>query len=77
MIFQQQILQEVVYLKKVISNVLDNNYKKIVYVSCNPLTLKNDLDYLKEKYIIKEISMLNMFVKSKHLECIALLENKK
>lgn len=59
--------------KKVINNLLNESYKKIIYVSCNPLTLKNDLDHLKEKYIIKEISMLNMFVKSKHLECICLL----
>ncbi len=62
--------------KKVISNLLEGDYKKIVYVSCNPLTLKSDLEYLKEKYNIKEISMLNMFVKSKHLECICLLIRK-
>lgn len=61
---------------KVIFNILNGNYNRVVYVSCNPLTLKRDLEYLKEKYIIKEISMLNMFVKSKHMECVVLLTRK-
>ncbi len=62
--------------KKVISNIIKGDYKKVIYVSCNPLTLKRDLDYLKEQYEVKEISMLNMFVKTEHMECICLLENK-
>ena len=47
---------------------------KIIYVSCNPNTLKRDLLIMKDYYYIKECSVVNMFVKTKHIETIVLLE---
>lgn len=62
--------------KKVISNINNNKYPKVIYVSCNPLTLKRDLKFLEDKYVVKEISLLNMFVKTQHVETICMLELK-
>lgn len=62
--------------KKVISNINNNKYSKVIYVSCNPLTLKRDLKFLEDKYVVKEISVLNMFVKTEHVESICMLELK-
>ena len=49
--------------------------KNIVYISCNPNTLKRDLSNL-DRYELKELSACDMFPKTKHVECIALLERK-
>ena len=48
--------------------------KKIVYVSCNPETLKNNLDYLTgEGYAVQRIQPVDMFPFTSHVESIALL----
>ncbi len=46
---------------------------KIVYISCNPVTLKRDLDYLSKHYDIRMIQPVDMFPFTDHVECIALL----
>ena len=50
--------------------------KKIVYISCNPSTLANDLKILKEKYDIKVVQPVDMFPHTYHVETIALLHLK-
>ena len=50
---------------------------RIVYVSCNPVTLARDLTYLLDKYEVKEVVPVDMFPHSAHVECITLLERKK
>ena len=62
--------------KKVINNLLNSGVKRIVYVSCNPDTLKQNIDDLSSKYEIIKFSIVNMFVRTKHLECVVLLELK-
>ncbi len=47
---------------------------KIVYVSCNPVTLKRDLNLLDKNYIVKEISVVNMFRNTSHVESVILLK---
>ena len=47
---------------------------KIVYVSCNPATLKRDLNYLNKFYTVKSIQPVDMFPFTSHVELIALLE---
>ncbi|MBQ5541585.1 MAG: 23S rRNA (uracil(1939)-C(5))-methyltransferase RlmD [Erysipelotrichales bacterium] len=48
--------------------------KKIVYVSCNPETLKDNLDYLTgEGYAVQKIQPVDMFPFTSHVESIALL----
>ncbi len=62
--------------KKVIENLLDIGANKVIYVSCNIKTLKRDLNLLTEKYEIKEMTPVNMFYRTEHVECIALLYKK-
>lgn len=47
--------------------------KKIIYVSCNPMTLVRDIKDLKERYIFKEITLFDMFPNTYHVECVCLL----
>ena len=63
-------------LSKSVINILNkSNSKKIVYISCNPKTLKRDIDKL-DKYNLKDISACSMFPRTKHIECVCLLERK-
>ena len=59
--------------KKVIDFLNKGNAKTIVYVSCNPKTLKRDLDLL-DKYSLIKLECINMFNKTKHVECVCKLE---
>ena len=46
--------------------------KNIVYVSCNPMTLKRDIEILKEKgFKVKSIQGVDMFPYTYHIECVA------
>lgn len=57
--------------KDVIDMINKNDFKKIVYVSCNPLALVNDLRKInkaKEKDI--EIKLFDMFPYTKHVESV-------
>ena len=58
------------YLKQISSN-------KIVYVSCDPITLARDLEKLSELYDIDEITPVDMFPNTSHVECVSLLSRKK
>ena len=59
-----------------ISNILEINPKKIIYVSCEPMTLTRDLSVIKEKYDVKEITLIDMFPNTYHCESVAVLERK-
>lgn len=51
--------------------------KKIVYVSCNPVSLSRDLRTLTHNgYKVETIQPVDMFPFTHHVECIALLINK-
>ena len=56
-------------LKKIKSN-------KIVYVSCNPITLARDLNLLKDLYNIIEITPVDMFPNTSHVECVSVMRLK-
>ena len=59
-----------------IDTILSIHPKKIVYVSCDPMTLVRDLNILKEHYDIIEITPFDMFPNTYHVECVCLLQNK-
>lgn len=48
--------------------------KRIVYVSCDPSTLARDIAILKEKnYLVQCITAIDLFPRTPHTECVALL----
>ena len=62
--------------KDVVAQVLSLHPGKIVYVSCNPATLARDLEMLSDQYEILEITPVDMFPHTYHIESIALLKRK-
>ena len=62
--------------KGMIDNIIEINPKKIIYVSCDVITLARDLNQLSKKYIIKEIQPIDLFPQTYHVENIASLELK-
>ena len=50
--------------------------KKIVYVSCNPVTMARDLSYLKDLYDVKKVVPVDMFPNTSHVETVCVLERK-
>lgn len=62
--------------KKTLKNILDINPNKIIYISCNPVTLARDYNILKYKYEIKEINLYDMFANTSHIETVMVLERK-
>lgn len=61
--------------KEVIKILNDMESEKIIYVSCNPSTLKRDIELL-DKYNLTEISVFNMFPGTKHIETVCLLSKR-
>lgn len=54
--------------------LLNLNPEKIVYVSCNPDALKEDLKVLEEKYKVVKMQPVDLFPWTSHIETIALLQ---
>lgn len=61
---------------KCIHSILKLNFSKIVYVSCNPITLEEDARILTKKYTIKSITPVDMFPQTYHIESVAIFEKK-
>ena len=62
--------------RKTLKTILEINPEKIIYISCNPVTLARDYNILKDKYIIKEINAFDMFPNTYHCESVCVLERK-
>ena len=63
-------------VKNMIDDVIIGNAKRIIYVSCNPISLSRDLNNLKEIYDIEKIYLLDMFSNTYHFESIVILNKK-
>lgn len=50
--------------------------QKIIYVSCDVVTLARDLKLLQTDYDILEITPVDMFPNTSHVECVCLLEKR-
>ena len=59
--------------KEVIDFLNESNSDEILYISCNPNTLKRDIDLL-TNYSLKHISCSDMFPRTKHIESVCILE---
>ena len=53
----------------------EQKIKKVIYVSCNPMTLVRDLKML-DNYELSDISIVDMFPQTHHTEVVALLKLK-
>jgi 23S rRNA (uracil-5-)-methyltransferase RumA len=62
--------------KSIIKFLLESKAKRMIYVSCNPSTLARDLKLITEngKFKIKEITPVDMFPQTYHVETVVLLE---
>lgn len=61
---------------KVLQCILEQPINKIVYISCNPLTLARDVKILSQKYLIKSLKLFDMFQQTSHIESVVVLEEK-
>lgn len=60
---------------KFLKSLIKLSPKRIVYVSCNPVTLARDLEILtRKKYKVKAIQPFDMFPHTKHIETAVLIE---
>ncbi len=60
--------------KTALETILKIKPSRIVYVSCNPATLTRDLKILEKSYEIEEITSVDMFPYTAHIENIAILK---
>lgn len=63
--------------KKAMDNITKINPKRIVYISCDPATLARDLFTLKENYDVEEVTLVDMFPNTYHVECVCILNYRK
>ena len=56
--------------------ILNNEIKpeRIIYMSCNPATQAADFSFLKEKYAMKKMLIMDMFPQTYHIETIVILD---
>ena len=62
--------------EQLITSIKNSNVDKIVYVSCNPLTLNRDLKLLEDKYNIGKIYPVDLFPFTIHCECVVALDRR-
>ena len=56
--------------------ILNFKANKIIYVSCDPMTLARDLKELSSLYNIKKVTALDMFPYTEHIETFCVLEKR-
>ena len=59
-----------------INDILKISPKKIVYVSCDPMTLARDLKLFEEQYEVAQVTLFDMFPWTYHVESVCLLLRK-
>jgi len=62
--------------KEGIQDILKIKPETLVYISCDPITLARDLKILNEKYNIIEVTPVEMFPNTYHIENVVLLKLK-
>ncbi|KAL7715110.1 RNA methyltransferase [Entamoeba marina] len=59
---------------KAIGKIIDFGASRIVYVSCNPVSLVKDLTiFIQNGYVVERISLVDMFPCTSHIETVCLL----
>lgn len=62
--------------REALETMLDTIPQKIIYISCDPVTLSRDLSVLKNKYDIEKFYILDMFSYTYHVESMVVLIKK-
>lgn len=62
--------------KVTLDKLLKSGAKRIVYVSCNPITFARDINVLKDNYMVFDITLFDMFPNTKHMESVCMLNRK-
>ena len=61
-----------------INKIIDFQAEKIIYISCNPKSMKNDLkEFVKNGYKIELLEIYDQFHRTSHCEALALLSKQK
>jgi len=60
--------------KSVIEKIIKEKIDKIIYVSCNPITLVRDIKLLENYYKIEKFKLLDMFPNTEHVESFLVLK---
>ena len=61
--------------KQAIKDICDFGAKEIIYISCNPKTLVDDLkDFMSYGYIAEKVKLMDMFPNTPHCESVVKLE---
>lgn len=63
--------------RQFLNALLETEPEKIVYISCNPVTQKRDIEMLAGKYEIKKIVPVDLFPNTGHVETVVLLSNER
>ncbi len=62
--------------KKTLDFLINYQSDNLIYMSCNPMTLAKNLKSLSAVYNIEEVFYLDMFPRTKHIECVSVLSRK-
>lgn len=62
--------------KRTIKTLEEIKSPKIIYISCNPITLARDINRLNNNYTLKEITLVDMFPNTYHVETVIILKRK-
>ncbi len=62
--------------KKTLDVLVSSGAHYIIYMSCNAITLARDLKEICNFYDISDMYVLDMFPRTKHMECVAVLNRK-
>lgn len=60
--------------KSVVKTILNIKADKIIYTSCDPMTLARDIKLLSGKYSLEFVNLLDMFPFTQHIESVCLLK---
>jgi 23S rRNA (uracil1939-C5)-methyltransferase len=61
----------------VLKTIVKSNFRKLIYISCNPSTLARDLAYLSSNgFKVEEVQPVDMFPHSFHIETVTKLSRK-
>ena len=62
--------------KKTLDFLINYQSDNLIYMSCNPMTLAKNLKSLSTVYNIEKVFYLDMFPRTKHIECVSVLSRK-